>query len=622
MKKLCMKCLCLLLAACLLPGAAAPAEDAVIGPEAAAIEPEDAPVTAEAMDAAVAEAEADLDAVDDGAADPDAGDDGAAVPETEVDLDAAYEDGLVNPEAEAVLQEYLWEAGSAADGDALFAGYVDRLFGLGRAPLFEARYTGGDLTGAKRALYDVLRGYVTEAAAGERASTLFEYRLYNDSLSVEDVRNVIDCLIADCPYELYWYNGQRSATFDRQNNRIIISMGVGSGYGENYTIDTTKVSRAQDAAANARAIVDRYAGSPDYDRLVGYRDAICDMTSYNDAATESSWLAGNADPWQLIWVFDGDTSTDVVCEGYAKAFQYLCDMTDFYGSVMCYSVTGTLDGWGHKWNIVRMPNGKNYMVDLTQCDQEQTGTYDWTFMKAPTGGSVSEGYSFSVRNGSRMLNGHYQYDAEALRVYGTADLTLSPYGYTDEAGQGYVEYDLDALYTDDGQRSGASSGASGAGIQTLAVRRNARATVAVGSAFRIETGGAKGTRFKSSNRRVAAVSSGGLVTPRRAGKARITFRVGRRKRTLTLKVVDPTVPAWVALNLSGTVAAQRGGKLALAASIPEGTRSGLKWKSSNRKVASVNKNGLVTFKRPGRATVTVTTKRGKRKARVTFVVGG
>lgn len=621
MKKLCMKCLCLLLAACLLPGAAAPAEDVVIGPEAAAIEPEDAPVTAEAMDAAVAEAEADLDAVDDGATDPDPGDDGAAVPETEVDLDAAYEDGLVNPEAEAVLQEYLWEAGSAVDGDALFAGYVDRLFGLGRVPLFEARYTGGDLTGAKRALYDVLRGYVTEAAAGERASTLFEYRLYNDSLSVEDVRNVIDCLIADCPYELYWYNGQRSATFDRQNNRIIISMGVGSGYGVDYfTIDTARVSRAQVAAANARAIVDRYAGSPDYDRLVGYRNAICDMTSYNDAATDSSWPVENADPWQLIWVFDGDASTDVVCEGYAKAFQYLCDMTAFNGSVMCYSVTGTLDGWGHKWNIVRMPNGKNYLADITQCDQEQAGTYDWMFMKAPTGGSVSEGYSFSVRNGNRAMNCHYRYDAEALGIYGTGDLTLSPYGYADEAGlsgQGSVEYDLDALYTDDGQ----GGGASGAGIETLSVRGNARATVAVGSVYRIDPGGSKGTRFKSSNRKVVRVSSGGLVTPRRAGRAKITFRVGRKRRTLTLKVVDPTVPTWVALSLSGTVAARRGDRLALTAGIPAGTRSGLTWKSSNRRVASVNKNGLVTFKRPGRVTITVTTKRGKRKARVTFVVG-
>lgn len=33
---------------------------------------------------------------------------------------------------------------------------------------------------------------------------------------------------------------------------------------------------------------------------------------------------------ELIWVFDGDSSTNVVCEGYAKAFQYLCDLSGAY----------------------------------------------------------------------------------------------------------------------------------------------------------------------------------------------------------------------------------------------------------------------------------------------------
>ena len=45
------------------------------------------------------------------------------------------------------------------------------------------------------------------------------------------------------------------------------------------------------------------------------------------------------------------------------------------------------------------------------------------------------------------------------------------------------------------------------------------------------------------------------------------------------------------------------------------------YKSSSKKIASVNKNGLVTFKKPGRATITVTARRGKKKAKVTFVVG-
>ena len=54
--------------------------------------------------------------------------------------------------------------------------------------------------------------------------------------------------------------------------------------------------------------------------------------------------------------------------------------------------------------------------------------------------------------------------------------------------------------------------------------------------------------------------------------------------------------------------------------VPEGTDAGgYKWKSSNKKVATV-KNGVVTFRKKGKVTITCTTKRGKKKARVTFAV--
>lgn len=42
----------------------------------------------------------------------------------------------------------------------------------------------------------------------------------------------------------------------------------------------------------------------------------------------------------MIYVFDGDEATNVVCEGYAKAFQYLCDLD----GITYYSVSGTMNG--------------------------------------------------------------------------------------------------------------------------------------------------------------------------------------------------------------------------------------------------------------------------------------
>ena len=143
-------------------------------------------------------------------------------------------------------------------------------------------------------------------------------------------------------------------------------------------------------------------------------------------------------------------------------------------------------------------------------------------------------------------------------------------------------------------------------------------TAAPGAVYALNLGGATGKAFKSSKKKVAVVDGNGNVTIRGAGKTKITFKVGKKKRTLTLTVKDPTIPASVALNPINT-AVKVGESVALTPVIPDGTASGFKWKSSNKKVARVS-NGVVTFKPPGKATITCTAVRGKKKAKVTFKV--
>jgi hypothetical protein len=94
-----------------------------------------------------------------------------------------------------------------------------------------------------------------------------------------------------------------------------------------FKVSQGKIATANKALPKAQAIVEKYEGKSDLEKLEGYRDEICALVSYNNAALNGSYSYGN--PWQLIYVFDGDSSTNVVCEGYAKAFKYLCDLTDF-----------------------------------------------------------------------------------------------------------------------------------------------------------------------------------------------------------------------------------------------------------------------------------------------------
>lgn len=54
-----------------------------------------------------------------------------------------------------------------------------------------------------------------------------------------------------------------------------------------------------------------------------------------------------------------------VCEGYAEAFQLLCQRE----GIPCVTVVGTASGGGHAWNYVQMEDGVWYAVDLTWDDQ-------------------------------------------------------------------------------------------------------------------------------------------------------------------------------------------------------------------------------------------------------------
>ncbi|MBR2698215.1 MAG: Ig-like domain-containing protein [Clostridia bacterium] len=121
--------------------------------------------------------------------------------------------------------------------------------------------------------------------------------------------------------------------------------------------------------------------------------------------------------------------------------------------------------------------------------------------------------------------------------------------------------------------------------------------------------------WRTSKKSVATVS-GGVVTAKKAGTATVTVTTANRKRaSVRIRVYDPYLPTGVRLDRTGTVKLPLGETLTLIATLsPDTARSTLKWASTKRKVASVS-GGVVTAKKEGTATVTVTTRNNK-KARV------
>ena len=189
---------------------------------------------------------------------------------------------------------------------------------------------------------------------------------------------------------------------------------------------TTNIPNVPAAVQTARSVVAANASKADHDKLQAYRQYICDQVSYNYAAARGEYANGYGNPWQLLWVFDGDSTTNVVCEGYAKSFKYLCDLTEesngWTGDVETISVTGTMGTENHMWNIVRIGGG-NYLVDVTNCDTGMKGYPQKLFLR----GAVGDGISYTVENTV------YTYGTETRTGFAAADLKLSGTNYTPAA---------------------------------------------------------------------------------------------------------------------------------------------------------------------------------------------
>ena len=123
----------------------------------------------------------------------------------------------------------------------------------------------------------------------------------------------------------------------------------------------------------------------------------------------------------------------------------------------------------------------------------------------------------------------------------------------------------------------------------------------------------KDVTWKSSNKKVATVDKNGKVKGIKKGTATITAVTADGKKTATCKVTvkNPVKVKSVKLNRK-TASVKKGKSIKLKATISpkNATTKNVTWKSSNKKV----KNGKVKGIKKGTATVTVTTKDGKKKA--------
>ena len=321
-------------------------------------------------------------------------------------------------------------AETASDG-ALLDGYLYQLAGMDIADYergFDTAGTpamyaaSGNLTAAEQAAYNTLKEQLILIANGQRKDTAIQ--ITGTLPDQTSANKVWQALLADLPYALYWHDKTVGIGYsyipDNGWKNITFKFAVAAEF-RGDSLYTTNIPNVPAAVAAAKQVVSANRGKTDYDKLQAYRQYICDQVSYNFSINKDT-AYGN--PWQLLWVFDGNASTNVVCEGYAKAFKYLCDLTEesngWIGSVETLDVTGTMNGDRHMWNVVRI-NGTNYLADVTNCDQGTVGYPTELFLCG------------IQTNGSSMYHQDtkttYIYDTDTRNSFKAADLAVSAAGF-------------------------------------------------------------------------------------------------------------------------------------------------------------------------------------------------
>ena len=511
-------------------------------------------------------------------------------------LSAMITIGAFSAYAENVIsdQEVLSEAQTVTgleDSSELFQKFVEKQTSVKETTGGSMVRRRATISGNTAVIYDALMKAGQEIANGDRDNTELEISLselygvepgfytwaelgvqnpytWNNVLTSEgedaiiqkllniDPHISIDSAIFDEPEYFYWFDTTKgwyyglmdgTATFFNNGVQInetggyVLKLSVNRAFSKNqrigtYDLDLSKTSATKKAVENAKAIVDEAKGKSDYDKLTYYKEKICDLVSYDYHAAEDDSYKENNNPWQIIYVFDGDSTTNVVCEGYAKAFKYLCDLTDFDSSeIEARLVMGkmtvdyeyvngydTYDPESHMWNLVHMENGKNYVVDLTNMDTGSVGYPDGIFLAGSTSRTLEDGDEES-------------YSVLLPPPYGDYQRIFVRYLYDDTAYDNYTEDEL-AIDVRNYLDRTENADVTGLSLNASSIRLGAGETYLLEKEITPDDASDTSVKWSSSDENVARVDRDVLVDGVKDGSAIITATTKDENHSATCKV--------------------------------------------------------------------------------------
>ena len=313
---------------------------------------------------------------------------------------------------------------------AVVAGSIPAGTVYAKTTVKRASWSLSKLSASERRMYDHLISEL-ERILREGGSTKITFDISQDGLTsgdqVSDLWKKLYTYASNNHPELLCYEEIHPDEPNEDNIQIAddfsqftVFIGVDKSYrgADEFTLDSSTLQKVTTAESTAEQVISDNSGKGIYDTIKAYADWISEHVSYDHSwdSTPDSEITSNS-PWSMIAVFDNDPSTNVVCEGYSKAFQYLMDHTQRFvdAGIVSKLVTSTrlVDGNdnGHMWNVVTI-DGKNYIVDVTWYDND-SDSYNDSYL---LGGQATV---------DADTEGYHTYDQDTTDFYTQDELQLS-----------------------------------------------------------------------------------------------------------------------------------------------------------------------------------------------------
>lgn len=306
-----------------------------------------------------------------------------------------------------------------------------------------------------------------------------------------------------------------------------------------------------------------------YDYLIkniSYSSNIFDADAYSDIFYKSGYKS-EWDKKIAYYAYCALKSKKESCYGYSSAFAVLTRAIGLESYVMQGQTALSKGGYGNHWWVNIKINGKYYVFDPNVDSNIAKGGTIYYYRFCRLDSEVPDKYIYKNRKKDAAdFNEFLSGSALKSIKLSKSSITL----YKNDSGTLTVKY-------------------SPKGAQTV-----------------------DKVLWKSSNKKVAVVKNG-KITAKAKGTAYITAAVGNKTAKCKVTVKEP----YIKLNKM-KISIKKGKSYKLKAKISSNLESSdLKWKTSNKKVVSISKDGKITAIKKGKATVTAYIGSVKAKCKIT-----